>query len=336
MHTEKIKQLQQLLNLNGQSIPGVPILREGNKAASSKLSSSGNLLLKNLPPDGTWFNLSMGVAQLLPFMKGVKYKFSLPIKCSEKTNLKIQLRRSSKTGNYTPDVILETISKELLAGEQNIDFSFNETMPENEYGFVIFLANDNIQISQSSYRYTGILSVFNSINKAVSNLGKQTPPDGIGIDAFEFWIPLRRPAGKNFALQVEPAINCFGPENLVNGYVRPTIQPNAWIADNNDAEPAITISWEQPVIINEIKLFLDNDYDHPMESVLMGHPENEIPFCVRNFKIKNNDNVIAEVVNNHQTIVKCEVEKQQVQKLTIEFEHPDIYTPAAVFEIQIN
>jgi hypothetical protein len=36
---------------------------------------------------------------------------------------------------------------------------------------------------------TGILSLFNTVNKAVSNFGRQNAPDDIGVDSFEFWVP---------------------------------------------------------------------------------------------------------------------------------------------------
>jgi hypothetical protein len=68
---------------------------------------------------------------------------------------------------------------------------------------------------------TGILSVFNHSNPAVSNYGRQEPPAGIGVEAFEFWTPKRRPEGLNFALTIQPALSAFGAENLRNGVDRP-------------------------------------------------------------------------------------------------------------------
>lgn len=332
-----MKKLQHTLNINGQSIPGVPINKEQNKASKAKISASGSLSLSELPHDGTWFHLTMGAAQMLPFQKGKTHQFTIQAKSDEPTTLQIQLRHSSKPGNYTPDMIVETIEKTLVQGEQTIEFSFSEGLPGDEYGFVVFMANDKVHIAQSDQRITGILSVYNGKNKAVSNDGKQVPPEGIGIDSFEFWIPLRRPAGKNLALCIEPAITCFTPENLTNGYVRPVNQPNAWVADLNDPVPAVVLEWDEVQTVSEIKLFLDTDYDHPMESVLMGHPESKIPFCVSNIRIKDeSQNIIADIQGNHQTIIGINVSLPNIKKLHIEFEQPDIQVPASVFEILIN
>jgi hypothetical protein len=178
---------------------------------------------------------------MLPLKKEAAYSFDVKVLTMEKTTLSVQLRSSSKAFNYTPDVILETIIFDLAEGEQEIEVNFQSTLNENQYGFVTFMANDKISIAQSSERYTGVLSVYNGVNKAVSNNGKQTPPDGIGIDTFEFWIPYRRPGGKNLAMKISPALDCFGPQNIVNGLTRPGVAPNAWVADPKDASPTITI-----------------------------------------------------------------------------------------------
>lgn len=331
-----LSQLQNQLNLHGQSIPGLAINKDSNLANQAIISSSSELKLSEIPPDGSWFDLSTGAALLLPLNKNQKYSFEVLMLASQKTTITIELRIATKKENYTPDVLVEQVVKNLVPGEQKLEFEFQKSIPNDQYGFITFLPNDKVQIAQSANRYTGILTVYNGKNKAVSNNGKQTPPDGIGIDAFEFWIPYRRPEGKNLAMKIQPALNCFSVQNVVNGLVRPRLKPNAWVAITDDINPRINLQWEQAQTIKEVKIFLDNDYDHPMESVLMGHPENEIPFCVKNIKIKNNDKVIAEVIDNHQTIVTCSFEKQDVQQLIIDFEHPGIYTPAAVFEIQIN
>jgi hypothetical protein len=72
------------------------------------------------------------------------------------------------------------------------------------------MTNDKVRLPQSGRFVTGLTSVFNHINPAVSNFGRQTPPEGIGVDAFEFWCPKRRPEGKNFALRFTPGLAAFG------------------------------------------------------------------------------------------------------------------------------
>ncbi len=100
-----------------------------------------------------------------------------------------------------------------------------------------------------------MLSVFNSVNKAVSNYGKQTPPEDIGMDTFEFWCPQRRPEGHNIAFKYPEGLDLFKAENIRNGIDRPTHQPNAWVADWKDAHPQLTIDWKEAQSISRIDLF---------------------------------------------------------------------------------
>jgi hypothetical protein len=332
-----LKCLQNRLNKNGQSIPNIPIDQATNLAAQAEITSSSSLIFSGFPADGSWYNLKVGVAQMLPLQKGMRYSFKTKVFADEPTIIKVLLQVSSKTSNYTPDVLLESVEKTLIAGEQEIELIYMEEIKETQYAFLTFLANEKVKIAQSSHRLTGILSVFNGKNKAVSNNGKQTPPEGIGFDTFEFWIPNRRPEGKNLAISIHPSLNAFGPENLVNGFVRPWLRPNAWVSDPSDPEPQVMLAWDEPKVINEIKLFLDTDYDHPLESVLMGHPEDVIPFCVRNFSVYDeNMQLLFDVKNNYQTIVTLNPNKPIVAKaLIVRIQHPSDLVPASVFQIEI-
>jgi hypothetical protein len=117
----------------------------------------------------------------------------------------------------------------------------------------------------------------------------------------------------------------FNPSNLNQGFVRPTPEGvNAWVPDENDTHPAITLEWPKPQEINMIRLFFDGDFDHPMESVLMGHYEDVMPLCVRNYTIKDSKGeVVFTQEGNYQSVNTIELEKPiSTAKLTIELENP--------------
>jgi hypothetical protein len=197
------------------------------------------------------------------------------------------------------------------------------------------MRNPAVTVHLSDERVTGVLSLCHRNNGAVARAATQTPPPDIGIDCFEFWLPGRRPDGKNFALAVEPALDLFGPENALNGITRPTVQPNAWVADPADPLPTLTLSWRLPQTIGRIVLGFDTDFDHPMESVLLHHPERQGPFCVQQYRVRDGSGrVLAEVCDNHQT------------RNTIRFDEPVTTNvlaveilktggaPAAIFEVR--
>ncbi|NMH86822.1 FAD-dependent oxidoreductase [Flavivirga algicola] len=335
LKNRSIETLQNELNIVGQSIPNIPINSKSNLISEAAMEVSSELEISEIPFDGDWFRLNISAAQLLPFKANQNYNFQLLVKADEATELEIQLRTSEKSKNYTPELILEKQTFSLNEGEQHINVEFLKGTPNNQYAFVSFLSNDKVSLKTSDKRYSGILSVFNGVNKAVSNNGKQVPPTDIGVDEFEFWTPHRRPDGKNIAMKIYPAIQSFGSDNIGNGYVRPWGEVNAWVADLNDKNPSLKVEWDEVKKVSEIKLFLDPDYDHPMESTLMGHPEEVVPFCMRNYKIKDLDgNMLHSVEGNYQTINVFKPEKPlNLKGFIVEAEHPSEDVPAAIFEI---
>jgi hypothetical protein len=337
LEENQIKTLQQTLSLNGQNIPGIAIQQKENLVSCSKITTSSTFILNSLKPNGNWFNLNIGVAQLLPLEANKKYKYTFPFTADKATRVLVELRICNKIGHYTPDIILESKTIKLVEGEQEITFSFDTVLTQNQYAFVTFLSNDAVYIRLSEQRLTGLVTVFNDVNKAVNNNGKQVPPDNIGIDSFEFWIPQRRPNGQNLAFSVIPAIELYSEENVCNGFVRPYLGTNAWAANLDDSQPQLTLEWDNAKEIKSIKLFLDTDYDHAMESSLYGHPENVMPFCAKSYKISDqNGTVIYETKANHQTINTIVLpEGTYTEKLTIEFETLNTNIPVSLFEIQI-
>ncbi|MBO9636514.1 MAG: FAD-binding dehydrogenase, partial [Chitinophagaceae bacterium] len=252
------------------------------------------------------------------------------------TVLEVELRFSSKPGNHTPDTVLASQRLPIHPGRNCLQLQFDVELEEAGYAFLVFQKNPEVQLQYTHKRVTGILSVFNTVNKAVSNYGKQTPPEDIGMDAFEFWCPQRRPEGHNIAFKYPAGLDQFRAVNIRNGIDRPTYQPNAWVADWTDPNPQLTISWEKQQSIHRIDLFFDADYDHPMESVLMHHPETTMPFCVRNYRILNEaGKIIATKKDNYQTCNSLQFDEPLLtSKLIIELEHPSAEVPAALFAVR--
>jgi len=338
IENKEIKELQNSLNLIGQSIPDTVIDEGINLANTAKITVSSTQVVNQIPFDGDWYKLDFSVAQLLPLEKETAYCFDLEVEATKATALTVELRCAEKAENYTPDITIEQQIIDLKPGGQTIKIQFSKGVPQKQYAFLTFLKNEDVKIRTSNERYTGIMSVFNKFNHDVNNNGKQTPPADSGIDSFEFWCPDRRPEGQNLAMSITPALDAYDINNITNGKVRPTTGTNAWAASLCDESPRITLEWENNQSINEIILYFDTDYDHAMESVQMGHPENVMPFCITNYKIKNEKgDVIFIMQNNHQTINKvCLQTTLMTKRITIEPENPSQRIPTAIFQIVIR
>lgn len=328
--------LQQRLLKSGQHIPGLVLPDQNDLVQAATITASSELSLQELPENNFLRPLQLSVAQMVPLQPGKIEPFIFHAHADQETTLQVELRISSKPDNHTPDITVATQVLPIHPGRNCLQVKFDGEMKEAGYAFITFLKNPLVQLHYSHKRVTGVLSVFNTVNKAVSNYGKQTPPEDIGMDAFEFWCPQRRPEGHNIAFKYPAGSLVFKAVNIRNGIDRPTNQPNAWVADWNDTNPQLVLSWKRAQSINQIDLFFDTDYDHPMESVLMHHPETAMPFCVRNYRILDGaGNVIAMKKDNYTTHNTIRLEQPVVtDKLIIEAEHPAADVPAAIFAVR--
>ncbi|MGF7216012.1 hypothetical protein GGR92_002177 [Spirosoma lacussanchae] len=334
--TQGVASLQMELLKTGHHIPGFRLKDPEDLVQQATLRASSEYRLAAFPPDGPLLPLAQSAAQMLPLPAGPVPGLTAWVVADEETELTVELRRSSKVDNHTPDVTLKTLRIPLQKGRQALDLHFQAHVEEPCYVFVMFLKNKSVQLQYSLFRVTGVLSVFNKINPAVSNYGKQEPTEDIGVDTFEFWCPERRPLGYNMALALDTPIRLFGAGNIRNGIQRPTRQPNAYVADPADPNPTVTLSWPTTQRIARVDLFFDTDYDHPLESVIMIHPETASPFCVREFILCNDrQERIWHETANHQTHTVIRFDQPVVtSSLTIHLKATNGTAPASLMEVR--
>lgn len=331
-----MQQLQTQLLQSGQFIPRMSLTDPQDLVGSAVLEASSSLVLAEIPKNDIRRPLDRGTAQMLPVKKGKLPVFNVFLETQIETELTVDVRVSSIKDNHTPDIILETKQFIIKQDQKSVEIIFDSYVEEDTYAFLTFHQNPDINLFCSDHRITGVLSVFNYINKAVSNYGKQTPTEDIGVHEFEFWCPERRPNGHNLAMTINPALTCFNESNLSNGTDRPTSQPNAWVASLDDKNPSLEIRWDKPQEIKTIKLFFDTDFDHPMETVLMSHPENEMPFCIRDYELYDDKNkLIFKNSGNHQSVnIITLPEIITTTKLIVKIKNLKFNVPASLFAIR--
>jgi hypothetical protein len=327
----RVHELQQRLLRSGQHIPGVALDRE-----PVTLSASSRYVLSNLAPDGQTVPLDIARAMLLPVPAGALPAATFLVDAERPTTLDFEVRGSLVHGNFTPEEVLHRESVDVAAGQsQAVTVRPAASIANTSYIAYCLMPNAAVRVHTSEFRVTGVLSLSQSMNQAVAKGARQEPPKGSGIDAFEFWLPSRRPGGRNLAVTLDPPLDVFGPENAGNGVARPTTQPNAWVAAPADPSPRLTVRWDAPRAIRRIELSFDTDFDHPMESVLMGHPEREMPFCVKRYRILDDaGRELFECADNHQTRNVIRFPEAALTAVI----HIDILetrsAPAAVFEVR--
>ncbi len=334
--TGHIHELQQRLLRAGQFIPGLQKEDASELVQTATVTASSEFDLKTLPESEKEYPLTTGIAQMIPASPGKLPLMRFHLMAKVKTTLPVQLAISSRMGSYTPDSMLEEKMLSLEPGRNCIELDWQTSFTDSQYAFIIFRKNEDVSACLSDTRLTGLLSLYQKENKAVSNTGVQTPPNDIGVDAFEFWTPRRRPAGENMAINFSTALFTYNASNIKNGYARPYLSPNAWVAAPDDLLPQLVIKWTTAVTIQTILLTFDTDMDHPMESVLMQHPENVMPFCIRNYSIYDGSGrLVKNITGNHQTRNQIKLEVPLLtDTLVVKCEHPAANIPAAIFEIR--
>lgn len=299
----RMRTLQQALLNRGQFIPGLRARMPDDLALTATVTASSVLELADLPTALATVPLNVDRAMLLPLQPGKVPDFEVRLRSCTTTSLVAELWIADRQGTYTPDRRLHACAVSVPQGESlNIPLHFEAALEEARYVFLVLKANAAIKLFTSDDLVTGILALSRGMNAAVAKSSSQTPPEDIGVDAFDFWLPQRRPGGKNLSLGISPPLRSFAPENVINGLYRPFASANAWVASPRDAVPCLTLSWKQPVCIRKIILRFDTDFDHAMESVLMEHKERAMPFCVADYRLLDDaGNVVQAVVDNHQT-----------------------------------
>jgi hypothetical protein len=333
----KINELQERLIAAGQHVPNLTVQKDNKDLVpEAEITATSELMLAELEGDSDPQPLDLPVGQMIPMAAGRIPEMTIQAYAEKETLLHAEIRICSRTGSYTPDEQIAGFEFTLQPGKNCLKLETASRLTAEQYIFVILHKNPTVSIRRSHKRITGILSVFNTINPAVSNYGKQEPPEGSGMDSFEFWCPQRRPAGHNIAIKFGEPLDSFRAVHISNGVGRPTTGTNAWVADFRDAVPALILKWKKPVAIKKILLGFDTDFDHPMESVLMSHPERVMPFCVRNYRIYDDEGkLIAERRDNYQTTNRIELGKAVLtSELKIELEHPGDQSPAALFSVR--
>jgi hypothetical protein len=335
-NSEKVQELRQELMQRGHFIPALEP-QMTNLAHKASLSASSEFKLSELKADGNWQKLEYSTAQILPAAAGDQIKISFEIDTKESTNLTMQIRVSAKPINYTPEIILESKEISVASGKSRLTIDFAHIIAEEQYVFVCILKNELVSVQTSKMFLSGTMMLMNRYDKSVATSGVQLPPDGIGIDSFEFWLPSRRPAAQNLAFKLSEALEPFKVSNLINGFCRPTNAANSWVADLNDKNPCVTLNWDEPVQIKRIVLFFDSDFDHPLESTLRVHPERVVPHTVRNYKIMDSEGkLIFEKEGNYQHVNEIVLESEIASSsIRIYLEHPSANVPAAIFEVQV-
>jgi hypothetical protein len=337
----QVPTLQQSLLREGFHLPGIHLEDPENLVRTAFVSASSIWQPNELPGGDTWLPLKKATAQMLPLDKGPLPKTRLELRADSETSLTVEWRRPSLAGSHTPDVRIAAQDYIVPKGNSIVKIALEGDLPEPGYAFLVLRDNEAVSVRLSDQQATGILRLNHHGEQGPGDShGDYLPAKKVGCESFELWFREKRPKfRKNLSLQLDRPLIGFSPGNVITHPLRPTDLPNAWVADPDDAAPTLTLRWDQPQTISHVGIFLDPDWDHPLETVILRHGFRTMPSLVQDFDLLSEDEtVLAEVRNNHQTTVKIDLKNRPIStsELQIRIRPGKSPFPAAIFGIHVR
>ncbi len=327
--TERMQALQTRLLQTGQFIPGLRLM-DGNLCEEAEIRSSSEFEF-TLWPDAerSYCVLENEMAVILPLPAGEVPEFefvadvqppgrsyisphpeeelqgahnarSAAVHADDvpgehgEAHVTVELRTSLNPANFTPEKVLSSKKIVLPVGhDKRLVVDFGTSLDEPAYVFLVFKIQPRVRLHAHLRRVPGVLLLHHTHDQVA---------EGIGVDNFELWLPERRPGGALPLMNMRPAAQLFTPGMIRSGFHRPYIQSNCWVPAVDDPQPELSLEWKAPRRISRVELVFDTDFDHAMETVLRGHPESEMPYCIRHFQLLDDmGRVVAEEKENYHT-----------------------------------
>ena len=209
-----------------------------------------------------------------------------------------------------------------------IELEFDQLIDDSRYVCVCVMENSALRLHLSDMRVTGLV--------ALQYWRDQTPVHDIGVESFEFWTPPRRPGWPEYNDEFLAAAKRLRPAECLQRSGAPGRRSERMGGlIPADDKPTLDIKWIAPQSMSRVTLMFDTDFDHAMETVTRGHPEDVMPFAVKHFRLRNGDGaVLAEVTDNHQTVNRIEFDEPiEIDHLQVEVVASHGDAPAAVFAV---
>lgn len=233
---DRIKELQSLLQANGQYLPN--IIEDVGLAKYAKITSSGEKAFENTELAGT-LSLGSGVSICLPVPENGELPSSVWVylKNIDKNETECQYVVSDEecSSNYYSGKELLTSSVTVPAGHDGrIEFRLPDTKGKERI-YLKIRHNSSLEIYHSGYVLTGS-PAFDHSEYRFRNGTKEVTP------CFDF--------GKK-------VYGLYAPENVINGRPRPKVRPNLWMSDKKEGA-FISFDFDKPIDTEKIVLYFNS------------------------------------------------------------------------------
>lgn len=265
-----IKDIQQTILRGGGFIPEVRNEDGGDEARHAHVNSSSEAILETGEPE-EWNPITQGIGIAFPVTAGRldTLTFWTRNPSHGSVALRAVLQPIHALRDFHPTKTLAQARAEAPTGEGRIEFAFRATGLRNDVYMVhLFSDNPELLIGQIRRRLTGVHAADHFPNGRddgwAIELGMPNPPRWV-----RRFNSQRMNSPEDFhptpCFSIEPISRCYAAANAINGFNRPTRQPNLWASDPNLPLPQeLQLQWPTSVRLGEIRIIFDDDMDLSM------------------------------------------------------------------------
>lgn len=238
-----LEEMKRLLQRDGvylqDKAEDVGLVRKAKVTASQVVALENSVAIDSC-------SLDSDVAFALPVSQLEEMK--IKVKALEDTTLQVEICEGNDPYMYQ---IHNVLCKQAYKIEKGFDDWFTITPQvkgiRNNRAYVVLKANENLEIYFSSETPVGTPSFFlkNNVFKRLYTI-KQRYQVVYKCIAFK---------------EVKPDCNTYGPQNIINGYHRPTTDPNIWLALKGDSPETLTFDFEEPITVKELQLIFNAELE---------------------------------------------------------------------------
>jgi hypothetical protein len=234
-------ELQRRLVRNDQTITGYRLQEpeDLSRTARATASSVANLELRQTDH---WRALTERLGLIVPIAAETLDSVSFHLEAREPDEAVLNVYASDRAENYRFAKHLGTFSA-AIHERQWVEFGLGVEVGAGRKLIFVFERNPNIHVGVACDKLTGVLGIY---TQNVPELGYRN----------SFWSLPHTPS-----FRLSPAQSVFGPEQAINGYIRPHGLPNCWASAGLDVgEPAwLELGFPEPAEVASVEVVFNSD-----------------------------------------------------------------------------
>ena len=261
---EHINELKERLLYNDQSM--IDWIETGDRKLESefKASVSSQRAYENLKEDNL-LNLTetYGIALPLKTEKLDSFKIKVKNTGDSDENLTVRVLTGKIREAYLPDTLVKEFNLEIKKGYDGfLNIPVDTKKDEDNKIYVVFMENKNISLYTSNEKLCGAVT-FRFYEEENKYFNYNTCPidEKTGFIGEDILVEKHNIVFKD----VMPKQNIYSEDNLFNGYLRPYLNPNIWIA-KSDKEEWVKLESKDYNFVKEMHLFFDHELENDIRN----------------------------------------------------------------------